>query len=81
METRVTTCYLELLSVEDFMPSGREAPGLEIREARIACPELGRFLYTAVGRAWRWTDRLKKGEIVAKGGSLKKKKTESKAAK
>lgn len=40
------------------MPSGREAPGLEIREARIACPELGRFLYTAVGRAWRWTDRL-----------------------
>ena len=58
METRVTTYYLELRSVEDFIPSQREAPALEIREARIACPELGRFLYTAVGRAWHWTDRL-----------------------
>ncbi len=58
VETQVTTYYLELRSVEEFTPSGTEAPGLEIREARIACPELGRFLYTAVGRAWRWTDRL-----------------------
>ena len=33
-------------------------PGLEIREAGIACPELGRFLYTAVGGTWHWTDRL-----------------------
>ena len=36
----------------------RYVPDLEIREARIASPELGRFLYTAVGRAWGWTDRL-----------------------
>lgn len=58
METRVTTYFLELRNVEDFIPSGREAPDLDIREARIACPELGRFLYTVVGRAWHWTDRL-----------------------
>ena len=58
METQVTTYYLELRSVEDFTPSGTEVPDLEIREARIACPELGRFLYTVVGRVWRWTDRL-----------------------
>ena len=58
METRVTTYYLELRSVEELTPSGTEVPDLEIREARIACPELARFLYTVVGRAWRWTDRL-----------------------
>ena len=58
VETRVTTYYLDLRSVEEFTPSGTEAPDLEIREARIACPELGRFLYESVGHAWRWTDRL-----------------------
>ena len=58
METQVTTYYLELRSVEELEPSGPEVPDLEIREAKIASPELVRFLYTAVGRAWRWTDRL-----------------------
>ena len=58
METEVTTYYLELRSVEELETSGRKMPDLEIREARIASPELGRFLYTAVGRAWHWTDRL-----------------------
>ena len=58
METQVTTFYLELRSLEEFTPSAAEVPDLEIREARIACPELGRFLYTVVGRAWRWSDRL-----------------------
>ncbi len=57
-EMQVTTYYLELRSLEEFTPSATEAPDLEIREARLACPELGRFLYTAVGRAWHWTDRL-----------------------
>jgi GNAT superfamily N-acetyltransferase len=58
VETQVTTSYLELRSLEEFRPSGTGVADLEIREARIACPELGRFLYTAVGRAWRWSDRL-----------------------
>jgi len=58
VETQVTTYYLELRGLEEFKPSGRGVPDLEIREARIASPELGRFLYTAVGRAWGWTDRL-----------------------
>ena len=58
METQVTTYYLELRGLEEFKPSGRDVPDLEIREARIASPELGRFLYTAVGHAWRWTERL-----------------------
>ena len=58
METQVTTYYLELHSLAELTPSDTEVSDLEIREARIACPELGRFLYTAVGRAWGWTDRL-----------------------
>ena len=58
METRITTYYLELGSIEELRPSRTEVPDLEIREARVACPELGRFLYTVVGRAWSWTDRL-----------------------
>jgi ribosomal protein S18 acetylase RimI-like enzyme len=58
VETHVTTYYLELRSVEEFEPSHVKVPDVEIREARIACPELGRFLYTAVGRNWGWTDRL-----------------------
>ncbi len=55
---QVTTHYMELRDAEEFTASRTEVPNLEIREAEIACPELGRFLYTAVGRAWRWTDRL-----------------------
>ena len=58
METQVTTYYLELRSVQELKRSGPGVQDLEIREARIASPELGRFLYTAVGRAWHWTDRL-----------------------
>lgn len=58
VKTQITTYYLELRSVDELEPSGSEMPDLEIREARIASPELGRFLYTAVGRSWGWTDRL-----------------------
>ena len=29
-----------------------------VQQARIACPEISRFLYTAVGGKWHWTDRL-----------------------
>jgi ribosomal protein S18 acetylase RimI-like enzyme len=49
---------LELRSVDELEPTGPNVPDLEIREARIASPVLGRFLYTAVGGAWGWTDRL-----------------------
>ncbi len=58
VETQVTTYYLELRSLEELKPSRTEVQDVEVREARVASPELGRFLYTVVGRAWRWTDRL-----------------------
>jgi ribosomal protein S18 acetylase RimI-like enzyme len=59
LETQVTTYYLELRSLDEFVPSGSEVPDLEIREARVASPDLGRFLYSTVGRDWGWTDRLR----------------------
>ena len=38
--------------------SGPGVRELGIREGRIASAGLGRCLYTAVGKAWQWTDRL-----------------------
>jgi len=31
---------------------------IEVKQAKIPCPELNRFLYTTVGADWQWTDRL-----------------------
>lgn len=61
MRTLVTTHHLEILRREDLRPGKRAPRGnavLEVRRAEIPSPELNRFLYTAVGRDWTWTDRL-----------------------
>jgi GNAT superfamily N-acetyltransferase len=58
MPTTVTTSYLEVLDPGECRPSERAQPELEIKQARIPCPELNRFLYTAVGGHWYWIDRL-----------------------
>jgi|SRR5579871_866143 len=42
----------------ELRPAQSVGPELAIRQAKIACPELNRFLYTAVGGAWYWIDRL-----------------------
>ena len=39
-------------------PSEARGPELVIQQARTPCPEFNRFLYTAVGGNWYWTDRL-----------------------
>lgn len=54
---QVVTHHLELTDPGELRP-GRPSPGLEIRRARVPCPELSRFLYTAVGGGWHWVDRL-----------------------
>ena len=56
---RVTTWHLEQDAAEDVRAV--PAPGgldLRIVRAEPAGPEFARFLYTAVGGAWSWTDRL-----------------------
>lgn len=53
----VTTWYLEQTSPEDLRPSPAP-PGLEVVRAEDTYPAFNRFLYTAVGGDWNWTDRL-----------------------
>lgn len=54
----VTTWYLELTGPDELRPGRRPAQDVEIVRAEVPSPEFSRFLYTAVGGDWRWTDRL-----------------------
>ncbi|MEO0488499.1 MAG: GNAT family N-acetyltransferase, partial [Cyanobacteria bacterium J06659_2] len=56
MKTEVTTVYLEILTPPALKPG--KVTDLTIVEAQVPCPELNRFLYTAVGGNWYWCDRL-----------------------
>jgi GNAT superfamily N-acetyltransferase len=58
MTIHVTRTYLELRSPGDLQPA--EAPSSTPRLERVGeCPpSFYRYLYTEVGRACRWTDRL-----------------------
>ncbi|GAA1114267.1 MULTISPECIES: GNAT family N-acetyltransferase [Kitasatospora] len=55
----VTTWYLEQTSRTDLVeaPAPENTP-LQILLAEETGPEFARFLYTAVGGPWTWTDRL-----------------------
>jgi GNAT superfamily N-acetyltransferase len=57
-QVEVTTWYLEQLSAGELRPARDPGPGVEITRAEIPSPEFSRFLYTAVGGDWLWTDRL-----------------------
>ena len=57
MKTTVITYYLEMTDPAQHRRA-RAALELEVRRAEIICPELNRFLYTAVGGNWFWTQRL-----------------------
>ncbi|GLZ10668.1 N-acetyltransferase [Actinomadura sp. NBRC 104425] len=52
----VTTWYLEQCDPGDLNPA-RETSARIVR-AEVVLPELSRFLYSAVGGDWYWTDRL-----------------------
>ncbi|WIM99547.1 GNAT family N-acetyltransferase [Actinoplanes oblitus] len=54
----ITTWYLEQTDAAEIKAGA--APGLpvDVVRAEIPSPELSRFLYTAVGGDWSWTDRL-----------------------
>ena len=57
-EDTVTATYLHIPSVERFRPAVLDDPELLLLEAQEPLPEFYRFLYTSVGRQYRWTDRL-----------------------
>ncbi|MFC4061135.1 GNAT family N-acetyltransferase [Planomonospora corallina] len=54
----VITWYLEQTSPSDLRPAKPPEIGLDIVRAEVPSPEFNRFLYTAVGGDWQWTERL-----------------------
>lgn len=55
-EIDVEVTYLEMRDPNQLNPAPRT--DLVVMEAEVACPQLNRFFYTAVGGPWYWTDRL-----------------------
>jgi len=55
-EMDVEVTYLEMLDRTQLRPANETV--MTVVEAEIPVPELSRFLYTAVGGQWYWTDRL-----------------------
>jgi GNAT superfamily N-acetyltransferase len=54
----VTRTYLEMRSPTDLRPAASPKPEPQIGRLDRCTPELFRYLYAEVGRAFRWTDRL-----------------------
>jgi GNAT superfamily N-acetyltransferase len=54
----VTTTYLEQRDPGDLVPAREPARPASIVRVDDIAPEFSRFLYTAVGGDWHWTDRL-----------------------
>ncbi|MCB0171682.1 MAG: GNAT family N-acetyltransferase [Anaerolineae bacterium] len=58
MPVEVTTYYLEMTNPQQLRPKPNDNPNFEIKPVGIPLPELNQFLYTIVGKAWFWTNRL-----------------------
>lgn len=54
----VTRWHLEMRAPAQLKPSRTPDPAPAIVRAEVPSPALNRFLYTSVGGAWHWTDRL-----------------------
>lgn len=58
MRVDVTTYYLEMTAPHELQPKRLVRHDIDMKQAQVPCPELNRFLYTAVGGDWYWLDRL-----------------------
>ncbi|GLW07931.1 N-acetyltransferase [Microtetraspora sp. NBRC 13810] len=54
----VTTWHLEQTAPGDLLPAKPPRIEASVIRAEVPSPEFNRFLYTAVGGPWHWTDRL-----------------------
>jgi GNAT superfamily N-acetyltransferase len=54
----VLTYHLEMVDRSDLRPAKVALADVVLMQAEIPCPELNRFLYTAVGGPWFWVNRL-----------------------
>jgi GNAT superfamily N-acetyltransferase len=57
-ELVLTTWSLEMLAGDALRPAAPPDRAVKVLRAEIPSPEFSRFLYTAVGGPWYWTDRL-----------------------
>jgi len=58
MHVDVTTYYLEMTDPCALLPKHSAPKDFTVLRAQVPCPELNRFLYTAVGGEWYWLYRL-----------------------
>ena len=58
-QVEVTTTYLQLNARDDLRATTLDDPNLLVMEAREPSVPFYRFLYSAVGGGYTWTDRLK----------------------
>jgi len=58
MQKSVTITYLEMTDRGQFRPARAASADFELKQVEVPCPELNRFLYTAVGADWLWYSRL-----------------------
>ena len=59
MSTLVTRTYLELATPGDLRPASAPVPTPKVERVRDCPPSFYRYLYSEVGRAFHWTDRLR----------------------
>jgi GNAT superfamily N-acetyltransferase len=57
-ETIVTISYLEMTSPANHRPKAAPRDDLAVARVSPPTPELNRFFYVNVGRAWHWFERL-----------------------
>lgn len=58
MRKTVITYHLEMTDRSELRPAKSRPADVVLRQAKVPCPELNRFLYTAVGGDWYWINRL-----------------------
>ena len=58
---QVTTTYLEQISSQQLRPATATQQPLRVERAEEPSPEFTRFLLTAVGGQWHWTEKLEIG--------------------
>jgi ribosomal protein S18 acetylase RimI-like enzyme len=58
MRTKIVTSYVEMTDPSQLRPVRATGADWQLMQAQAPCPELNRFLYTAVGGDWYWIDRL-----------------------
>jgi GNAT superfamily N-acetyltransferase len=58
MDRLVTITHLEMTDRSQLRPAKLPDAAVHLVRVEIPCPELNRFLYTAVGAGWTWYSRL-----------------------